>query len=187
MNTNCKFEVSTKYGRFRFDEREYRDYLDGKTWFSPFPEKPTVHTRPTLANVSESALNYYRRAENEGAYSVCRELFPNGVVEVPYDARMCGRRVDEMDLSVRSYHGLMRAGVDTLGALRSLLENRNGLRGIRNLGVKSEREIKLAFFELCYALLSEPEKQLWWQRTEENNRSEQKKIKCETTYEAFFI
>ena len=71
--------------------------------------------------------------------------------------------IDEMCLSVRSSNGLMRAGANTFGKVKEIMERENGLRTIRNLGVKSEKEIKLCFFNSCYLLLNEYEKAEWWQ------------------------
>ena len=50
--------------------------------------------------------------------------------------------LEELNLSTRSYNSLKRAGCSTVGDILQLLgEEGNGLKGIRNLGAKSEREI----------------------------------------------
>ncbi len=50
--------------------------------------------------------------------------------------------ISELNLSVRSYNCLKRAGCDTVGAILTLLkEDEDGLRKIRNLGSRSEQEI----------------------------------------------
>ena len=77
--------------------------------------------------------------------------------------------IDEMCLSVRSSNGLMRAGANTFGKVKEIMERENGLRTIRNLGVKSEKEIKLCFFNSCYLLLNEYEKAEWWQEVIDGN------------------
>ncbi|MBR0397285.1 MAG: hypothetical protein IJI10_03350 [Eubacterium sp.] len=52
------------------------------------------------------------------------------------------RDIEELELSVRSYNCLKRAGCHTIGDLLKLLEeDRSGLRQIRNLGSRSETEI----------------------------------------------
>jgi len=48
--------------------------------------------------------------------------------------------IDEMDLTVRSYNCLKRAGIDTVGELVSRTED--DMRKIRNFGAKSLEEIK---------------------------------------------
>ena len=51
--------------------------------------------------------------------------------------------IDELSLSVRSHNCLKRAGCHTVGDILQLLKNdENGLRKIRNLGSRSESEIK---------------------------------------------
>ena len=53
-----------------------------------------------------------------------------------------GADIEELNLSVRSYNCLRRAGCNTVGDLLRLLEeDQNGLRQIRNLGSRSEEEI----------------------------------------------
>ena len=64
--------------------------------------------------------------------------------------------IDELALSVRSSNGLMRAGASSFGKLWTLMKE-NGLRSVRNLGLKSEREIVRCFFQACYARLSPAE------------------------------
>lgn len=50
--------------------------------------------------------------------------------------------ISELNLSQRPYNCLRRAGCTTIGdVLRIIGEDGNGLRGIRNLGVRSEKEI----------------------------------------------
>ena len=51
--------------------------------------------------------------------------------------------ITEMNLSVRSYNCLRRAGCNTVGDILDLMdEDGNGLRKIRNLGSRSEAEIR---------------------------------------------
>ena len=50
--------------------------------------------------------------------------------------------ITDLNLSVRSYNCLKRAGCNTVGDILRLLEkDEGGLRRIRNLGVRSEAEI----------------------------------------------
>jgi len=77
--------------------------------------------------------------------------------------------IEEMCLSVRSSNGLMRAGASTFGKVKALMEQENGLLTVRNLGTKSEKEIKLCFFNSCYSLPNEYEKAAWWQDVIDRN------------------
>ena len=58
-------------------------------------------------------------------------------------------KIEELELSVRSFNSLKRGGCDTVGDILDLLdEEGNGLRRIRNLGERSETEIKGKLEEL---------------------------------------
>ena len=70
--------------------------------------------------------------------------------------------IDEMTLSVRSSNGLMRAGAGSFGKLYDLMSEK-GLRSVRNLGAKSEREIVQSFYKACYAKLTPTEQARYWQ------------------------
>ena len=91
-----------------------------------------------------------------------RERFPNTTV-TPYRKRMKNVSIDELCLSVRSSNGLRRAGADTLGSVMQIMEREDGLRSVRNLGAKSEAEVRSCFINYCYSLLSKGEKGRFWQ------------------------
>ena len=57
--------------------------------------------------------------------------------------------INELNLSVRSFNCLKRAGCNTVGEIIKLIEDdEHGLRKIRNLGVRSETEILKAIEQL---------------------------------------
>ena len=171
MNPNCKYEVHTYWGWFRLDEGAYQDYLAGKLWITWVPGKPN-QSQPIGSDpvhVSDEALKYRELAARSDAYTVCYQFFATGKATVPYHSKMSDTPIDEMCLSVRSSNGLMRAGANTFGKVKEIMERENGLRTIRNLGVKSEKEIKLCFFNSCYLLLNEYEKAEWWQEVIDGN------------------
>ena len=58
------------------------------------------------------------------------------------DSELLTVEISDLNLSVRSYNCLKRAGCDTVGDILALIaEDENGLRKIRNLGSRSEKEI----------------------------------------------
>ena len=70
------------------------------------------------------------------------------------------RDVADLELSVRSYNCLRRAGCETVGdVLRLVGEDGQGLRKVRNLGTRSEREIldKIEELRMNYEALPEEE------------------------------
>ena len=80
--------------------------------------------------------------------------------------------IDELALSVRSSNGLMRAGMNTFGKLAAGLSQDGGLFKIRNLGVKSEKEIRVAFREECYRRMLPYEKAEYWQSFLDNRAAQ---------------
>ena len=52
-------------------------------------------------------------------------------------------KIEDLNLSVRSFNSLKRGGCSTVGDILDLMdEEGNGLRRVRNLGMRSETEIK---------------------------------------------
>ena len=65
--------------------------------------------------------------------------------------------IDALDLSIRSYHCLKRAGYDNIGTLAEDIASGKSLSSIRNCGKKSVREIMEHLFLFQYYSLK-PEK-----------------------------
>lgn len=163
------YEVCTHWGWFRLDEGAYGDYLEGRLWITWKPGRARSEPLPRsgaerrAANISEEALELRESAARLGVYTLLGQLAPGEQAVIPYKARMSALPIDELNLSVRSSNGLMRAGASDFGKLRELMERETGLRDVRNLGAKSEREIYRAFISACYGQLTPTEKALFWQ------------------------
>ena len=94
--------------------------------------------------------------------------------------------ITELNLSVRSFHCLKRAGCDTVGDILQIMEEEGeGLRKIRNLGSRSEAEIQEKIEELRkeyesrhsqedgkIRLLVRPAKKMWDRNIDEFRLSE---------------
>lgn len=78
--------------------------------------------------------------------------------------------VTELDLSVRSYNCLQRAGFHSVGELVESMEGCEDLLKIRNLGKKSADEIMAHIFLFQYSLLSSERKINYIHKVEEMNR-----------------
>ena len=65
------------------------------------------------------------------------------------DDRILDRTIEELDLSVRSYNCLKRAGINTV---HDLTENLKQMMKVRNLGRKSLEEVKLKLIDLGLGL-----------------------------------
>ena len=169
IHNDTWYEVCTHWGRFRLDDGAYRDYLEGKLWITWKPGGPqqrqkldgTAELMPT--NISEQAVQLCDTASRYGVYGTLQQLVPREQIMVPYKQRMSDLPIDEMNLSVRASNGLMRAGATTFGKLCDLIDGERGLRAVRNLGAKSEKEITTAFISACYQQLTPTEKAVFWQ------------------------
>lgn len=165
MGKSARYKVQTRYGWFSLDEGAYRDYLAGKlTWIDwpPLRNERKPEAQATLPpNVSQEAVQLRDKAEKRGVFPVLQQF--QAVSPSPYKQRMSQTHIEELNLSVRSSNGLMRAGVDTFGKLDDLIKRTGGIASVRNLGAKSVKEIQGAFLESCYYKLLPYEKAEFWQ------------------------
>ena len=83
--------------------------------------------------------------------------------------------LDNLELSVRSYNCLWRAGIRNVGNIVNRIDNRTDLLHIRNLGIRSADEIMTALMEYQYSLLSDEGKKKYLARIEELNGKDNKR------------
>ncbi len=162
--------VKTHLGTFSLDDASYAAYLEGKLWISwgsPAAKKEDKQCRTRAfvpVNVSDGAMRLRDAAAKQDVYTLLQQSFPHTSVGIPYRARMAELPVEELNLSVRSSNALMRANARSFGRLFEIIRTEDGLRRIRNLGIKSEKEIIRCFFSACYYRLTQTEQALFWQR-----------------------
>ena len=166
MKNGARYVVTTHWGTFSLDEGSYQDYLAGKLWICWTPGKPDAPKQDATdcipPHVTERAVSLRDQADRNGILDVLKHLGVHEAV-VPYSPRLAELGIDEMNLTVRSSNGLKRANLHTFGQLKDRMEMENGITSIRNLGAKSEREIKTLFFTECYARLLPYERAQYWQ------------------------
>ena len=166
MKNGARYVVTTHWGTFSLDEASYQDYLAGDLWICWTPGKPTQPQNTTSGyippNVTDRAISLRDQADKIGVFPTLHQLGIHDAL-VPYSNRLADLSSDEMNLTVRSSNGLKRANAGTFGRLRDLLAMENGILSVRNLGQKSEKEIKQLFFEECYTRLLPYEKAQYWQ------------------------
>ena len=80
--------------------------------------------------------------------------------------------LEELELSVRSYNCLKRAGMKNVGDVVQNIDSRQDLLKIRNLGMRSANEIMQAIMEFQYSLLPDEGKTRYLRRVSELNESE---------------
>ena len=82
--------------------------------------------------------------------------------------------LDNLELSVRSYNCLWRAGIRNVGNIVNRIDNRTDLLQIRNLGIRSADEIMTALMEYQFSLLSDEGKKKYLARIDELNAKDDK-------------
>lgn len=77
--------------------------------------------------------------------------------------------LEDMELSVRAYHCLQRAGYKTIGDVVSRIEGRADLLKIRNMGKLSANEVMMGLCCFQYSMLNEERKEKFVKRVLELN------------------
>ena len=110
--------------------------------------------------MNENAIveELYGAIEDHGLMNTLCTLFGKGCkIELGFTQKLCDTEVKDLDLSVRSYNALMRAGCHTVGQAITAI-NENKLMSVRNLGIKSVAEIRRFILEYGYMQASERRK-----------------------------
>ena len=107
----------------------------------------------------EEVVNKLLRSANEnGLISTIYGVFGKCVkVSIPFSQKACDTSIDELDFSVRANNSMKRVGVFTIGEVIDLIAN-DGLLRIRNLGKKTQNEIKTRILAFGYERLTDVEK-----------------------------
>ena len=92
--------------------------------------------------IMKNLIDYQKSLLKEQGGSVVKKCDKpkESVGEIP-DMPDEDKDISELNLSVRSYNCLRRAGYSKVGALRRDIKNGLNLRGIRNIGTRCEKEI----------------------------------------------
>ena len=110
--------------------------------------------------MNENAIveELYGAIEDHGLMNTICTVFGKGCkIELGFTQKLCDTEVKDLDLSVRSYNALMRAGCHTVGQAITAI-NENKLMSVRNLGIKSVAEIRRFILEYGYMQASERRK-----------------------------
>ena len=109
-------------------------------------------------------------AKTEGIVFALYGVFGNAVrVLLPVSAKACNTELDELEFSVRASNALKRAGIFTVGQAVDLIAG-DGLLRIRNLGRKTQNEIKTRLLAFGYDRLDERDRKKFWIDTLERNQ-----------------
>ena len=107
----------------------------------------------------DAVVNELLRAANEnGLITTLYGVFGKCVkVSIPFSQKACDTSIDELDFSVRANNSMKRVGVFTIGEVINLIAS-DGLLRIRNLGKKTQNEIKTRILVFGYERLTENER-----------------------------
>jgi DNA-directed RNA polymerase alpha subunit len=106
----------------------------------------------------QKAAELHKQIANIGLVEVLNVVFGKNIsVLVPFTKNACNTSVDDLDFSVRASNALKRAGVFTVGDIIDLIMGEEGLKKVRNLGKKTENEIKTKVLAFGYSRLTENE------------------------------
>ena len=107
----------------------------------------------------DEVVNELLRSANEnGLITTLYGVFGKCVkVSIPFSQKACDTSIDELDFSVRANNSMKRVGVFTIGEVIDLIAS-DGLLRIRNLGKKTQNEIKMRILVFGYERLTENER-----------------------------
>ncbi len=110
-------------------------------------------------NQDEFVHELLESANKNGLIATLYGVFGNNLkVSIPFRQKVCEMSIDDIDFSPRANHALKRAGVFTVGEVIDLIAG-DGLLRIRNLGKKTQNEIKTRILAFGYDGLTENEKE----------------------------
>lgn len=118
----------------------------------------------------DEVVNELFNAANEfGVVEVLDAVFGSSVrVSIALSQKTCDTEIDTLDFSVRANNAMKRAGLFTLGEVAEIIAS-GELAKIRNLGKKTENEIKTRLLVYGFERLSDKEKKDFFADTLDRN------------------
>ena len=115
------------------------------------PSRAAMYKAVPYAELKACWADYYKlEAEYKQVAEAYRVLSDRPAEEVVRESDVLNKALEELDLSVRSYNSLRRAGKNTVGDISKMTEVE--LSKVRNLGRKSAEEVKEKLAEHGLAL-----------------------------------
>lgn len=110
----------------------------------------------------EEAVNELLKSANENGLieTLCSVFGKSIKVAIPFSSTACDTSIDDVDFSPRAEHSLKRAGVFTVRGVIDLIAD-DSLLCIRNLGKKTQNEIKTRILVFGYSMMTEREKKIF--------------------------
>lgn len=124
-----------------------------------------------MKNKAEAVKLISKAVSNYGLIQALHSIWGSNIkVKLGFSSADISGDIDNLNLSVRSYNALKRASISTIENLIDKLNN-GDIRTIRNLGVKSFREIQTKLLIYGFERLSENEKQKFYSQLVADNFS----------------
>ena len=112
----------------------------------------------------EMAVNALIQSSEEiGLVPTLNAVFGKTVkVKIPFTKRACEASIDDIEFSPRANNSMKRGSVFTIGEIIDIINGEDGLKRIRNLGTKTENEIKTRLLVYAYDRLTDNEKKIFF-------------------------
>ena len=112
----------------------------------------------------EMAVNALIQSSEEiGLVPTLNAVFGKTVkVKIPFTKRACEAPIDDIEFSPRANNSMKRGSVFTIGEIIDIINGEDGLKRIRNLGTKTENEIKTRLLVYAYDRLTDNEKKIFF-------------------------
>ena len=119
----------------------------------------------------EMAVNALIQSSEEiGLVPTLNAVFGKTVkVKIPFTKRACEAPIDDIEFSPRANNSMKRGSVFTIGEIIDIINGEDGLKRIRNLGTKTENEIKTRLLVYAYDRLTDNEKKIFFYDVLEEN------------------
>ena len=118
----------------------------------------------------ETASEILKTANRCGVVYALKEALGGCIgVSIPFDEAACSTSIDDVAFSARAEHSLKRVGVFTVGGVFDLIAS-GGLLSVRNLGKKTQNEVKTRLLAFGYERLSQAQKERFLSQTLAQNR-----------------
>lgn len=119
----------------------------------------------------EMAVNALIQSSEEiGLVPTLNAVFGKTVkVKIPFTKRACEAPIDDIEFSPRANNSMKRGSVFTIGEIIDIINGEDGLKRIRNLGTKTENEIKTRLLVYAYDRLTDTEKKIFFYDVLEEN------------------
>ena len=109
-------------------------------------------------NLEMKVNEILKTAETEGITSALHKQYGKMLkLSIPFSAKACSSGIEVLNLSCRALNSMRRAGIVTIAEAIEAAASGELVR-IRNLGKKTENEIKTRLLEYGYENLTLPEK-----------------------------